>query len=623
MRWRKPWRALRWRRDRRIPGYRGAGLPAWLTLGSLVLLLAILGWYQHRWTGMVSRAELAGMRGALATVVEAYAHDFDRELTRLALIFAGTEPGAPRREAASSGDADLVDRLTAARRRWDEEAAEPRMLGGLWVARADAGGRLSLHRFDDGTLRPTAWPAELTPARRRIESIGGSLRLGDRARVRRSIPYAPEIPALVLPVDVPRRRAEEESGEPEARPPIHRSFLILELNAVHLREVTFPRLSRRYNLGVETSSYEIAIVDDRGRRIYDSGAAPAAEAHPPDGSTRMFRFLPPPEAMAIWHELAEHTLPRRTVRRHDAAAGRRVARLMLLPGDRDAERAPWRLLAFHRQGPLDAVVSQARRRNLWVVAAGLGLLVAAVGFLIASNRRARLLALQQMDFVAAMSHELRTPLATIRSLGENLEHGVVPGNEQTRRYGAMIVRQERRLTRLVEDVLEFSGMGLAPSPRPLETVDARAVVTDAIEETRSLFAEADAELDADLPATACPVRADPEALSRALQNLLSNAVKFGGLRPSVSVRLQSAGTDGEVRIMVHDRGPGIAAEDLPRIFEPFFRSAAARAAKLPGTGLGLALVRRIVAAHDGRVEVESYPGRGTTFTVRLPRAESL
>lgn len=166
-----PSRALRWRRDRRVPGYRGAGLPEWLTLGSLVLLLAILAWYQHRWTGMVSRAELAGMRGALATVVEAYAHDFDRRLTRLALTFTGTEPDATRGEAAAAGDIDLVNRLTAARRRWDEEAAEPRMLGRLWVARADAGGRLSLLRLAGGALRPVTWPEKLTPARRDRKSV--------------------------------------------------------------------------------------------------------------------------------------------------------------------------------------------------------------------------------------------------------------------------------------------------------------------------------------------------------------------------------------------------------------------------------------------------------------------
>lgn len=218
-----PWRSFRWRRDRRIPGYRGAGLPAWLTLGSLVLLLAILAWYQHRWTGMVSRAELAGMRGALATVVEAYAHDFDRQLTRLALTFAGTESGAPRGDAAGAGDADLVDRLFAARRRWDEKAAEPRMLGRLWVARANAGTRPSLFRLDDGALRLAAWPAELAPARRRIESIDGRLRREGRVRPQWSIPYAPEIPALILPVDVPRWRAREESDEPGERTPLHRS----------------------------------------------------------------------------------------------------------------------------------------------------------------------------------------------------------------------------------------------------------------------------------------------------------------------------------------------------------------------------------------------------------------
>lgn len=600
-----------------------ARLPSWLSLGSLVLLLAILAWYQYRWTGEVSRAERARMRGALTTVLEAYANDFDRELTRLALTFTATGPGGT--------PAELAHGLTAARERWQESAADPRMLRSVWVARIEEDGDVSLHRLDPdaATLNPAPWPPALTPARRRIESLGTAFPRGGRVHATWPIPLAPEIPALILPADE-LRDVVERSVASEARRPILQSFLILDLDAAHLREVVFPGLSRRYNLVGETSSYDIAIVDRAGDRVYGTGPTPSTESHPADGSARLFDFLSFQAAEDVWRELGEERPPRLTppavfrdrqtvsVHREDPGAGPRTTRIMVLARGSEARRGEWQILAFHRQGSLDAVVSQARTRNLLVVAASLALLAASVGFLIVSNRRARDLALRQMDFVAAMTHELRTPLATIRSLGENLAHGIVPAEDQARRYGAMIVRQEGRLAQLVEDVLEFSGMGLAPSSRTRETVDARTVVAEAIEETRSLFTEAGASLETDLPARARPVRADPEALSQAVQNLLSNAVKFGGRRPQVSIHLDGDEKAREVRIAVSDRGPGIAADDLPHVFEPFFRAAAARAAKLPGSGLGLSLVERIVTAHDGRVDVESRAGQRTTFTIRLP-----
>lgn len=600
-----------------------ARLPSWLSLGSLVLLLAILAWYQYRWTGEVSRAERARMRGALTTVLEAYANDFDRELTRLALVFAESGPG--RRTGV-----ELARSLTAAQKRWEETAADPQLLRGLWVARIEEGGDVTLHQLDPdaAALTSTAWPPALDPARRRIESLGRAFTRGRSVHVQWSIPLAPEIPALILPADE-LRGAMERLEAFDAGRPILQSFLILGLDATHLREVFFPSLSRRYNLIGETSSYEIAIVDESGDRIYGTGAARAAESHPADGSARLFDFLSPQDADDIWREFGGRGPPRLgntalrdgdnvALHREGPGGGPRAARIVFLAGRPDDRQARWQILAFHREGSLDAVVSQARTRNLLVVAVSLALLATSVGFLIVSNRRARDLALRQMDFVAAMTHELRTPLATIRSLGENLAHGIVPAEDQARRYGAMIVRQEGRLAQLVEDVLEFSGMGLAPSPRTRETVDARAVVAEAIEETRSLFTEAGASLETDLPARARSVRADPEALSQAVQNLLSNAVKFGGRRPQVSIHLDGDEKAREVSIAVSDRGPGIAADDLPHVFEPFFRAAAARAAKLPGSGLGLSLVERIVTAHDGRVDVESRVGQGTTFTIRLP-----
>ena len=120
--------------------------------------------------------------------------------------------------------------------------------------------------------------------------------------------------------------------------------------------------------------------------------------------------------------------------------------------------ARWRLLVTHPSGSLEAAVTSARRRNLLVSTSILGILGASVGMLILSTRRAQELARQQMEFVAAVSHELRTPLSVIRSAGDNLAEGVVRDDVQIRRYGDLVRSEGRRLTEMVEQILEFAGI---------------------------------------------------------------------------------------------------------------------------------------------------------------------
>jgi two-component system OmpR family sensor kinase len=128
-----------------------------------------------------------------------------------------------------------------------------------------------------------------------------------------------------------------------------------------------------------------------------------------------------------------------------------------------------------------------------------------------------------------------------------------------------------------------------------------------------------ARVEVEVPAEAPTVAGDPLALRRALQNLVANALKHGGTPPWAAVRLAVAAGDGEVRVEVADRGPGIPAGERERLFEAFYRGERAQAAQVPGTGLGLYLVRRIAEAHGGRVEVRSEPGAGSAFVLVLPR----
>jgi signal transduction histidine kinase len=277
----------------------------------------------------------------------------------------------------------------------------------------------------------------------------------------------------------------------------------------------------------------------------------------------------------------------------------------------------WRADFAHEAGSLEAVVASTRRRNLFVSSSVLLLLGASIGMLMISNARARTLAAQQMEFVAGVSHELRTPLAVIRSAAENLADGVVADKEQVQRYGQLIVGEGRRLTEMVEQVMEFAGFdaGRALDVQPVAAVDVAQV---AIEASGPLLSETDTHVDFESPEGPLLVRANHAALARSVQNLISNAVKYGGGDRWVGVRIAPA--DGRmVAIAVSDHGAGIPEHDLPRIFEPFYRGQHAAHGGVHGSGLGLSLVDRIVRQHGGRVQVQS-TAKGTTFTLLIPSA---
>jgi signal transduction histidine kinase len=229
-----------------------------------------------------------------------------------------------------------------------------------------------------------------------------------------------------------------------------------------------------------------------------------------------------------------------------------------------------------------------------------------------------------MEFVAGVSHELRTPLAVICSAAENLADGVIENNEQIRRYGGLIREEGRRLTEMVEQVLEFAGAQSGRKTYDLRPTEVGQVIDDALAACHLQMIEGGFEIEKKIAENLPRVKADPAALSRVIQNLLSNSMKYSAESRLIGLSAENVQTQsgGEVQIKVSDHGLGIEQADLPHIFEPFYRGKEVAAAQIHGNGLGLSLVKHIVEAHGGRVSVDSKPKLGTIFTLHLPVAST-
>jgi len=222
----------------------------------------------------------------------------------------------------------------------------------------------------------------------------------------------------------------------------------------------------------------------------------------------------------------------------------------------------------------------------------------------------------QSDFVAAVSHEFRSPLTSLRQLTELLVTGRLISEARRAEYYAVIHRESDRLHRLVEDLLDFGRMEAGAREFRVETLNAATLARDVVGEFCTERPEADADVQVAEGCEACALRGDREALHRALWNLLDNAVKYAA--DDKTIRVDVAGSNGRVRIAVHDRGPGIPPSEQRRIFQKFVRGSRARGSAIRGTGIGLAMVQHIVTAHQGHVDVSSREGAGSTFTIELP-----
>jgi two-component system phosphate regulon sensor histidine kinase PhoR len=224
------------------------------------------------------------------------------------------------------------------------------------------------------------------------------------------------------------------------------------------------------------------------------------------------------------------------------------------------------------------------------------------------------------DFVINVSHELRTPLASIQGYTETLIDGALNDPVHNMRFLGIIRHNAERLARITEDLLTLSRIEQKRQKFEFEPNLVNGLLNDALELIAPIAEKRDIRLDLSLAPADCEAWCDREAVSQILSNLLDNAIKY--TPPGGRITLGARDRDGSVELYVGDTGIGIPPEELPRLFERFYRVDKARSRELGGTGLGLSIVKHLVAAHSGSIRVESQRNEGSTFFFTLPTDES-
>lgn len=228
------------------------------------------------------------------------------------------------------------------------------------------------------------------------------------------------------------------------------------------------------------------------------------------------------------------------------------------------------------------------------------------------------LARLKSDFVSNVSHELRTPLALIRLYAETLELGRITTSEKKNEYYAIIRKESERLTALINNILDFSRIEAGRKEYDFKETDIAELVRNTLDSYRFQIEQQGFALEEQIEPNIPKVRVDREAIARALVNLVNNALKYSDHEKFLGVKLYRE--QSVLKLEVIDRGIGIERHEQSRIFEKFYRTCDPLVHNTKGSGLGLSLVRHITEAHGGDVEVESTPGRGSKFTLKLPIA---
>jgi signal transduction histidine kinase len=282
----------------------------------------------------------------------------------------------------------------------------------------------------------------------------------------------------------------------------------------------------------------------------------------------------------------------------------------------EEHRETWRIRTGYGGQTIQQIVDTSTRPQLALLTV-LALAMAGGVFLVAraAAREVRLAELKS-NFVASVSHDLKTPLALIQLFAETLELGRVRNTERAIEYYRIINGEARKLTRLIENILDFSRMEAGLRPYRVAPADIGELTSHVLSRMESQFAQARFKVSAHVQPGLPPVLIDSSAVEQAIENLLGNAMKYSGESRDIAMEVRQE--QAHVAVSVSDHGVGIPRREQRKIFRKFYRVESELGGGPQGCGLGLAIVDHTMRGHGGFVRVDSAPERGSTFTLYFP-----
>lgn len=596
---------------------------SWTTVllgAGLLGLLALLATLQYRWLSQVSEADGEKARKRVQETADHFAEDFNREIQSAYFNFQADAQTWKKQDWT-----DFNERYDF----WKEKTTYPGLIDEFYFLEASSNSAPTI--FD--RIKRSFVATELTP---QLEAISTRL-----AEDRSFQPVDENSLSLILPIHDVGNRTEQivirkrsaEKTEAISLPPKY-GFLIIKLDPKTIKENLLGDLVKKY---YPDGEFHIQVMDKAGEAIIRQPFAGDRDARAKlfDLSPEKFMFFSnkdlmksvdgeKKQAIVLNSRIESHSFNQETSGgdnkgsvkievKKESLPRTSVFTATMAPGNGDGL---WILGVQHSSGSIDNYQANALRRNLSVGFGILFLLAAAVMAIIFSAQRAKMLARRQIEFVSSVSHEFRTPLAVIYSAGENLADGVAKEGEQVSRYGNLIKGEGRKLSAMVEQILDFAGANSGRRKFNLAQTSVDEIVKNALDECRPLIEQNNVAVETALSSTLPSINADKTALSQAIQNLIANSIKYNS--GDAWLRISAENGNGKVKISVEDRGIGIANKDIRLIFEPFYRSKEVVDAQIHGNGLGLSLVKQIAEAHNGRVFVSSEIRKGSKFTIELP-----
>ncbi len=280
----------------------------------------------------------------------------------------------------------------------------------------------------------------------------------------------------------------------------------------------------------------------------------------------------------------------------------------------------WKLALGYKNTTIEQLARDNFTKNLLLTLLLLSILILGIILTLRATSREMKLAEAKSTFVSNVSHELKTPLALIRLFAETLELGRIKNAEKAHEYHRIINSESRRLTQLINNILDFSKIEAGRKEYQFVESDVAEVVEEVLKSYEYQITSDGFELTTDIASDLPPASIDRDAISQAVLNLVNNAVKYSDDVKKISVRVRRR--DGFVAIEVADSGIGIPRSEQEKIFEKFYRVSTGLVHDTKGSGLGLALVKHIVEAHKGKIQVESATGRGSRFTILIPAGDA-